>query len=441
MVRISFGSGLNYLLLGTFVIAGCRGQKPLMLGKTLASDVGAARSLEQLDVDHNGVVDDRDEEVFAALAQEAERSLVAFGHTLPAPRLYQGLQHDLLAALADAHWDGERFHLEPSLRREELEQTAIEAAWAAKQVRVARLGRGSERSLYHVGQRWFGTWGDETLDAEDLCQIGSSTDFSPWDRYGIEKVAVFDIDKTLWSRSVINAFLAVFLDQQLPRQEANPRLRAFLKHKNIQGVDENSVLVNAALLRRYSQDSSLPDGERIDAKSLFFETVALLRGVSVDDVERAARRALVSGAPNHPPMVDYFYDYGPCSVPEAIDALRTSGFRIFLLSSTLDVLAQATGDVLGLPRSQVIGSPLEQREGRYTGNVIASTYAHKGAITRAWLPAPPTFAFGDSASSDFPMMLEAFGAAFMINPDERMQMRDHHSAGGRFLAVTLEVAK
>ena len=100
----------------------------------------------------------------------------------------------------------------------------------------------------------------------------------------------------------------------------------------------------------------------------------------------------------------------------------------------IDVLVNVSGDLLGISVDKRLGSILEVVDGRYTGKV-ESTYMLKGAIVREWLKAPAYLAFGDSATSDFPFMLDASGPAFMINPGDRFRKKDTERANGRFVEV------
>ena len=90
--------------------------------------------------------------------------------------------------------------------------------------------------------------------------------------------------------------------------------------------------------------------------------------------------------------------------------------------------------MLGIGQEYRLGSILEVADGRYTGQV-ESTYMLKGPIVRDWLKAPAYLAFGDSATSDIPFMLDAAGPAFMINPGERFKKKDQDKAKGRLVEV------
>ena len=76
-----------------------------------------------------------------------------------------------------------------------------------------------------------------------------------------------------------------------------------------------------------------------------------------------------------------------------------SRVEVFFISASLDVIVDAAGEYLGVDDARQ-GSPLEVRDGAYTGQV-ESIYSLKAPVVRAWLGALPMLAFGDSARSDF----------------------------------------
>lgn len=397
---------------------------------------GAARTLRVLDVDSDGRVDSDDVEHFEGVARRAERE-----NSVP-PGLAGAIGYEArdLEVLFAGLFRGER-GCDCQLPADRAHEVAVEARWAAAQAKIARLADGDERRLGDLGARWFPGVGDDDLAPSRLCLLVDNAELESWGDTGLDKIAVFDIDRTLWRGSIIDTYLAVLIEERVLREEANPRLRSFLK--TVPGIDPAAVdaadvLENARLFQRYTRDPTLPDESRINAKDGFFETVALMRGVSRDAARRAAELTVTRGAREMPSMGSQFFRSSSCSVPELIDSLRDAGFEIYLLSATLDVLAHATGAALGIGSEYVVGSPLEIAEDRYTGEVVLSTYTRKGQIARAWLPAPPLLVFGDSARSDVPMMLEAVGVSFMINPDEDMLASDAGLADGRFVAVEFD---
>lgn len=408
---------------------GCGGEREVVQS-------GAARALTAFDADSDGRVDSDDVEYFQRMASRAEREVST------RPGVDGAVEYEArdLGVLFAGLFRGERgCHCE--LPDDRAREVAVEARWAAAQAKIARLADGDEQRLGDLRARWFPGVGDADLAASKLCRLVENAELDSWSDTGLAKIALFDIDRTLWRGSIIDTYLAVLIEEGVLREEANPRLRRFLKTVpgiDAAAVDAANVTENAKLFQRHTREPSLPDESKINAKDGFFETVALMRGVSLDAARRAAELTVNRGTREMPSMGSQFYRSSSCSVPELIDSLRDAGFEVYLLSATLDVLAQATGEALGIGLEHVVGSPLEKTDGRYTGEVLLSTYNRKGQIARAWLPAPPLLVFGDSARSDVPMMLEAVGVSFMINPDDDMLASDAGLADGRFVEVEFD---
>lgn len=405
---------------------------------TLTVDDGADRALAQLDVNDDGTLNDKDVEVFDALSRAAKDELVRRGLPRDFGLLYPGPENGEVSVFTRVTRQGGAFNLAGLKTERELHELAIEAHWAARQAALGALGTEGASEVHDIGARWFEALGTDSHDPARLCDWLPSIDSQAFDAAKIERVVLMDLDKTVWAGNIIDPFLAVLIEDELVTDHAHPRLKAFLK--TIPGidpavVDANTPAKNAKLFRKHTIDESLPKEQRISAKDGFFETVALINGLTRAQAAQAAKKAVDEGALGMPGIRQTIFDAGGCSMATLIDQLQTAGFEVYLLSATLDFLAFAAADLLGVPRDKTIGSPLEVKDNRYTGEVVLSTYDIKGSITRAWLPSPPLVVFGDSASSDVPMMLEAYGAAFMMNPGERMKQKDDSLAGGRFIAL------
>ena len=148
----------------------------------------------------------------------------------------------------------------------------------------------------------------------------------------------------------------------------------------------------------------------------------MLKGMTPQEAYSVAETAMTRGSNQWGPLEAEFYDDpSGCSMRRIIGQLRSAGFEV-------------AGDLLGISEQKRIGSILEVVDGVYTGKV-ESTYMIKGAIVREWLRAPAYLAFGDSATSDLPFMLDAAGPAFMINPGDRFKKKDADKAKGRLVEV------
>ncbi|MEO1484031.1 MAG: HAD family hydrolase [Myxococcota bacterium] len=405
-----------------------------MSGLTLND--GADRAIDTLDITGDGAVNELDVSAFESLERAARDELVSRGEPNDISVFYEGPgQSNVFAGVVHR---GDGFDLSGVEGSADLRTVAIEARWAAKQARLTGLKPAGAKTLKDIGARWFEGLGTERAEPASLCEMLSTLDASTFDAAKLERVAVFDLDKTIWKGSIIDPFLSVLIDDALITPVANERLAKFLM--TVPGLDPdlvaaNDAAANARLLKKHTTDPSLPPEQRISAKDGFFETVALVNGLTRSEATAAARKAIDKGALDTPGMRSLIFDAGGCNSAKLIEQLQTAGFEVYLLSATLDFLAFAAAEALGIPADKTIGSPLEVIDGKYTGNVVLSTYGMKGSIVRAWLPSPPFIVFGDSASSDVPMMRESFGASFMVNPGERMLKKDAELAGGRFLAV------
>ncbi|MEO0813174.1 MAG: HAD family hydrolase, partial [Myxococcota bacterium] len=365
---------------------------------------GANRSLAALDVDGSGTVDGTNVEILDGLARAAREELGRRGHSQELGLLYEGPSKDQPSVFSLVNKNAGAFSFAGIKDEERLRELAIESRWAARQAAVAALGDGrvdgDAKQVKDLGARWFAELGSAEHDPSDLCERLSKLDPTAFDAAKIERVALFDLDKTVWNGSIIDPFLAVLIEDELIAEDAHPRLKTFLKTVNGIDpalVDSNSVSQNARLFRKHTLDPELPEEQRISAKDGFFETVALLNGLSRNQASDAAKKAIERGALGMPAIQSQVFDANGCSMASLISGLQSAGFVVYMLSATMDVLAFAAADALGIPRDKTIGSPLETRGDRYTGTVVMSTYGIKGSVTRAWLPSPPLVVFGDSA--------------------------------------------
>jgi phosphoserine phosphatase len=227
----------------------------------------------------------------------------------------------------------------------------------------------------------------------------------------------------------------------LPRPEANAALKAFLK--TVPGVDaalveRHDVLQNAELLFERATSRDIPEAQRISDKDSFYSLVALLEGVTVTDAREAARVAVYQGAHGLPPWKTRVLAEAGCTTAQIVHSLIARGVEVFFLSATPDLMVEAAAELFGLGPGHALGSVLEVEQGRFTGRVKDNPYAIKASIARQWLPSPPLLAFGDSPTSDFPMLLEATGAGFMINARPTFLTRDTTEAGGRLVTLRFE---
>ncbi len=397
------------------------------------------RTLADLDVDGDGRISNADAVVFENVHREATARLPSA--SVMAGGYYQGPaegQPPVLSLVRENHC-----HVDlSSVPKGRLAELAIESRWLGLQAQLA-AAEDEVPSAELVGgmlRDFVAGFNPDAMEPAAVC--GAMEQLASHSYGGLPPVAIFDLDSTLWAGNGTDVFLAALIADNLPRPEANPALQAFLK--TVPGVDADAVdaagvLDNAKLLLRRTIDTTLPAEQRVSPKDAFYNLVLLLKGVRVNDAQRAAHQAIQQGAPPLPAWKErVFADRDGCGSARLVRLLVDHGVEVYLLSATPDVLVQEAGRLFGLPAERVRGSVLEVQDGEYTGRVLDNTYYVKGPITRQWLPAPPLVAFGDSPTSDFAMLLEATGAGFMINPRPSFVQRDLAEAGGRFVSLSFD---
>ncbi|CAI5958158.1 unnamed protein product [Closterium sp. NIES-64] len=110
-------------------------------------------------------------------------------------------------------------------------------------------------------------------------------------------------------------------------------------------------------------------------------------------------------------------------VLEHITRLRTDGFRIVLVTGSLDFLIEPLAK--DLSASAVFAAKLKESDGRFTGELEgeAVSSAEKAAVIRGYaeregIALKDCYAYGDSYA-DFQMLLEV-GQAYAVRPDDRL---------------------
>ncbi len=409
----------------------------------LAPPAHAERPVAALDGNQDGNIDREDVAALKALAARFGQALAARNIVVnPLHKLYQGPDPALPGVLARRERRSDVL-AGTGLPADTLVTLYVETRWMAAQAALA-LGQMADAGRFggSLAANVPGYRADH-MEPAAVCVAVEQLELTSYVTAGLGAPAVvFDLDSTVWPGNVMDPFLAVLVEERLPRPDANPKLIAFLK--TVPGVDtaqveRNDVVANAKLLLERSTDAKLPAEQKVSTKDSFYNIVALLKGMPVAEAERAARRVFAQGSTRYPPWsTQLFADRDGCGMRRIIKTLQKRGVRVYLLSAGLDVLSWAAADALGVPRHDALGSLLAVHDGAYTGEVRDSTYATKAPVTRQWLVAPPILVFGDSPQSDFDMMLEAAAAAFMVNPRPAFQERDDKEAGGRFVAVSFD---
>lgn len=419
-------------------------QRSLEHLKTVSSaDIGHRR-LNELDISGNGVIDEPDWAALESVATAAGDELGKRSVSLDVHHgLYQGPKKDAPPIFASLQSQGSTFDVS-SLDTEQLRELAIESRWMAQQARMASVAGGvaDERIFGGTLATMVPGYSADSMSPAAVCKAIDELDVALLRKVGVTPVAIFDLDSTVWSGNVMDPFLAVLVEDAVPHEDANPKLREFLKTlagADAAAIDAAGIKANIEMLLERWSNTDLPKEQRINAKDAFYNIVVAMRGMTPAQAQQSARKAFEKGAGKFPGWQSkLFTDGGTCGMRQLVERLRARGIEIYFLSATLDVLAIEGGRLLGVGEDRVLGSILAIEDGHYTGEVADSTYYSKGAITRQWLSAPPLLAFGDSPRSDFTMLLEAAGVGFMINPREILLKKDQEEANSRFVAVVFE---
>ncbi|MEK7706226.1 MAG: haloacid dehalogenase-like hydrolase [Myxococcota bacterium] len=410
--------------------------------RALLISMGGERRLADFDLTADGLIGPEDWSTFDELAVAARTELTRRGRSTSVLKgLYHGSDDAAAQIFRSVRESADDFGV-AGMSTETLWQVAIESRWLGLQARAASLAPQTPRGNTFGGllASEVPGYNPDRMSPTELCRAVDAIDTAPLRSVGLQATAVTDLDSTVWRGNVMDVFLAVLVEQQLPHPDANAELIGYLKglaDVDAAQVESNTVVDNARLLLERWRNESLPAASRPTAKDTFYQIAQLMRGMTPQEARAAARVAFEKGALDYPAWsTQVFDDADGCGMRQLIAHMEAHGVEMYLLSATPDVLAWEAARVLGIPEGRAIGSLLEVVDGRYTGRVFDSTYYTKGTIVRQWLPAPPLLAFGDSVTSDFSMLAEAVGVGFMINPHEAFLARDAKEAGSRLVAVS-----
>jgi len=419
---------------------------------------GQAFPLSSLDISGNGVIDDADEALFSTLAHAVMASVLPRKiETDPLKgALYQGIPRGLESVFSHLTVRSEKLDLSgvPEVRLREL---LIESNWLAKRVHMVvaakHFGQFAQQKR-NTGQdpstlkrdavsTWFtafmsgGTGADSSrrITASEMCSAVRDINVDLFHQYGVTPIALFDLDGTVWAGNIADVFLLQLAMLKLALPARNKELKRFLITKAGQApalVEANDVSTNAVLLHRLATDKTVPQEQRVSPRDSFYQLVALLQGLDENTVSKAAASLFRTPVGDYPAWLDLLFvdSQGSCGMAELIALSKQRGIVPYFLSATLHPIAVEAARFLNIDPHHVIGSRLEVKNGIYTGQVETSTYAIKAPIVRQWLPNPPLIVFGDSPTSDFPMLLDAAAGAYMLNPRPSFIKRDIDDAAG-----------
>lgn len=411
---------------------------------SIRSPAEAHRTFADLDVTGDAIIDARDWTLFDRVATIAAQRLRDRGRDVTlASEFYAGPTGSEPPAFSLLGISGGSVDA-TGVPENRLAEVLIESRWLAMQSRLAAQA-GKRPPDTKVGGMLVTSlpgYDADVMEPAAVCNALHALNLDAYKRANLQPTAVFDLDSTLWAGNGTDVLLASVVALGLPLEEANPTLRAFLK--SLPDVDPNRIDKapigeNAKLFLERVLDTSRPVAQRVSDKDAFYNIIALFKGLAITKVREAARFAIEHGAFDLPPWkARVFGDRDGCGTLDLINRLKERGVDVYILSATPDVMVEEAAQLFGITADHVVGSALEVKDGRFTGNVRESTYGIKATVTRQWLTSPPLVGFGDSPRSDFSMLLETTVAGFMVNPRPDFLKRDESEAGGRLVSVSFD---
>lgn len=427
--------GAPWIVASVWFVSCATTASQVQLDRLQASARQADRAIGDLDVTGDGVLSEADRLVFASLATDAERRGASLSGWSYLGRDRSNVFGGVRATADGMSLDG---LTTPSLR-----ELFVETRWAALQIRALLAGGAAARPKNTVGgslRHLLPGYNADTMTPAALCAGIAAATFDSLAAAGVPRIAVFDLDSTIWAGNITDAFLLAVAGSGKVSATAAADLRAYvagLPDADVSLLPDSDVLAHARVVHRRLTDTSLPTAQQLNMAEGFFRIMALIKGLTPADLAPLVAQVIEAGVDDYRPWLERVYaSPDGCGMGEIIAALRARGVDAYVMTATLDVLAYAASVRLGIPQERVRASvPQLDSEGRYTGALAEEVYYTKVATLWQWLPAAPLFVFGDSAVSDFDMLREALVAGFMINPRLPVLVRDSTEAAGRLVAL------
>lgn len=207
----------------------------------------------------------------------------------------------------------------------------------------------------------------------------------------MKKVAVFDLDKTLFDGVSMSTFLFGYL----------------IPNRKISGI----LLVKAILLV-FGYSSKVIPHNRASEMTMKL-SAEVLKGKRVSEVEQWQKNFFSK---------QHFFEY----VPQLISLLKKHNYTIVVVSASLDPIVQACAQVLGVT---AVGSTLKVDGGVYTGTIdrLVNQADKVTEVEKYKSKDSKLLVFGDS-SGDIAMLKEA-DEAFVFEPSEKDVIRTAQKTG------------
>lgn len=199
------------------------------------------------------------------------------------------------------------------------------------------------------------------------------------------------------------------LDNTLLNGDSDRSWRLFLVEEGLLNADEERES-SAKFLRDY-------EGGVLDAAACTRFAIAPVAGLELTRLQQLEE----SFCQRHiAPMIEQ-------PALELLDKHRAQGDKLVIITSTNRYIAQGAVGMLGLqPKSQLLATELEWRDGRLTGDISGTPCYQSGKITHLTQWAKPlkeslkeAYFYSDS-SNDLPL-LQAVGHPVAVNPDANLR--------------------
>ncbi len=251
------------------------------------------------------------------------------------------------------------------------------------------------------------------LSAPELVEALRRIDVGPLVRARIKPTAVFDFDNTLAAGDVLGDFVEVALAMAKFPDANAPGLASILargtgqRESDFGGKSSNAIMELAA--------TKVHAGE-LPPPVFFFMVLAAMRGMPVTQLDACAEHLFAHGAPGKAPYATRFFGTPDAGSAAIVTTLRERGVEPHIITLGLAFVAKVGARYLGIKSEHVHGYELEVVDGRATGRAVDVKLYGKHLACDTYVSRSPLFVFGDSQSTDTPMLARATARAFVVDP-------------------------
>ncbi len=264
------------------------------------------------------------------------------------------------------------------------------------------------------------------IRSRELVAALQQADFQALKRLKFPAVAVFDFDNTLMAGDVFGEFAELLVQTRCLKPEANPPLAKLMGSMGLPGLSEAELLrrdvndnLETALTLMMARERGAPAESSIAISEMFFILAAAMKGLTPAIAGELAHKLYEDGVAGRAPYRTHVFDPSPHpydSAQNIVEVLQDKGIECHIVTAGLRLLAQAGAKYLGIANRHVVGAELETQDGVYTGRVSSVVDIGKPALVQRNIAPAPLFAFGDSPSTDGPMLKLALIQGFMVDP-------------------------